>query len=619
MKRFLLPLILFITTMAYGSSILINGTGGGGSGIAKYATFADLPTPCADGDVAVTEDTGVIYVCTANVWNPSAGPSVPLAVGTFDSQAASANGATIASNQLFMQSADATHPGLVNFGAQTFGGTKTFDNVISLGLTADTALVANGSKQLASSATTSTELGYVSGVTSAIQTQLNGKQTSGNYITALTGDVTASGPGSVASTLATVNSNVGSFAYGAFTVNAKGLITAASNPTGTQGGLPYFSSTSALSSSAAGSSGQILRSGGTGSPTWSTATYPATAITAGTFLRSNGTNWNVSGTTIPDTGTSGGILAYTGAGVLSSSAALAANQLVLGGGAGVVPATLGSLGTTTTVLHGNAAGAPTFGAIVNSDITNATIDLTTKVTGSLPIANGGTAGTTAATARTSLAVFGKVTVQTFTASGTYTPTSGMLYATIEVVGGGGGGGGVAGGSSNTSVGGSGGAGGYARKTVTAATIGASQTVTIGAAGTAGSAGNNDGGAGGTTSVGAIVSATGGAKGDGGGASAVLYTKSGGAGGAGSSGDLNVNGQAGSPGVAYTYAVQALAVSGNGGSSYYGPGGAGNANGAGVAGGGYGAGGSAGSTSNNGAGAAGGAGVSGLVVITEYGT
>ncbi len=51
----------------------------------------------------------------------------------------------------------------------------------------------------------------------------------GGGITALTGDVTASGTGSVAATLATVNANVGSFTYGSFTVNAKGLITAASN------------------------------------------------------------------------------------------------------------------------------------------------------------------------------------------------------------------------------------------------------------------------------------------------------------------------------------------------------------------------------------------------------
>lgn len=60
----------------------------------------------------------------------------------------------------------------------------------------------------------------------------NNKQVSGNYITALTGDVTASGPGSAIATLATVNSNVGSFTNSSITVNAKGLITAASSGTG---------------------------------------------------------------------------------------------------------------------------------------------------------------------------------------------------------------------------------------------------------------------------------------------------------------------------------------------------------------------------------------------------
>lgn len=67
----------------------------------------------------------------------------------------------------------------------------------------------------------------------------------GNYITALTGDVTASGPGSATATLATVNSNVGTFGSStsipSVTVNAKGLVTAASGnvviaPAGTLSG-----------------------------------------------------------------------------------------------------------------------------------------------------------------------------------------------------------------------------------------------------------------------------------------------------------------------------------------------------------------------------------------------
>lgn len=51
-------------------------------------------------------------------------------------------------------------------------------------------------------------------------------------------------------------------------------------------------------------------------------------------------------------------------------------------------------GTTTTLLHGNGAGNPSFGSVVNADIASATIDLTAKVTGVLPVANGGTGAAT---------------------------------------------------------------------------------------------------------------------------------------------------------------------------------------------------------------------------------
>lgn len=74
---------------------------------------------------------------------------------------------------------------------------------------ADSAVVTDTNGNIVTTSTTAIEIGYVSGVTSSIQTQLNGKQSTGNYITGLTGDVSASGPGSVA---ATVNSVGGSSA-----------------------------------------------------------------------------------------------------------------------------------------------------------------------------------------------------------------------------------------------------------------------------------------------------------------------------------------------------------------------------------------------------------------------
>lgn len=83
-------------------------------------------------------------------------------------------------------------------------------------------------------------------------------------------------------------------------------------------------------------------------------------------------------------GTSGGIPYYSASGTIASSGSLTANAVVLGGGAGATPVSLGSLGTTTTLLHGNAAGAPTFSAA----------SLTADVSGTLPVANGGTGVTT---------------------------------------------------------------------------------------------------------------------------------------------------------------------------------------------------------------------------------
>lgn len=94
-----------------------------------------------------------------------------------------------------------------------------------------------------------------------------------------------------------------------------------------------------------------------------TATYEAVPVAAG-------------GTGITS-GTSGGIPGFTASGTLASSGALTANALVLGGGAGATPSVLGSLGTTTTLLHGNAAGAPTFSAV----------NLAADVTGNLPTSN----------------------------------------------------------------------------------------------------------------------------------------------------------------------------------------------------------------------------------------
>lgn len=91
----------------------------------------------------------------------------------------------------------------------------------------------------------------------------------------------------------------------------------------------------------------------------------ATAVAAGTLYavtdegliqeRSTGAAWEA-------------YSSAAGSGDVTASGTLTASRLMVGAGTTIISA-LGSLGTTTTLLHGNAAGAPTFGAVVEADIT----------------------------------------------------------------------------------------------------------------------------------------------------------------------------------------------------------------------------------------------------------
>lgn len=206
--------------------------------------------------------------------------------------------------------------------------------------------------------------------------------------------------------------------------------------------------------------------------------------------------------------------------------------------------------------------------------------------------------------------------QIFTISGTYTPSSGMVYCEVELIGGGGGGGGTNGVAAQSAGAAGGGGGGYTKKIFTASAIGASKSVAIGAAGSASAVGAASGGTGGNSVFGSsLLVANGGGGGTGGISSAGSGGNSqGGDGGTGGGGDVNGAGQSGFPGFAFGAGG---GVSGAGGSSMYGSGG--KASFPGSAGGfpgiGFGSGGS-GSASTT-VSYAGGAGAAGICIITEY--
>lgn len=107
----------------------------------------------------------------------------------------------------------------------------------------------------------------------------------------------------------------------------------------------------------------------------------------------------VSGGTGLSSGTSGGVLYYSASGTLASSAALTANALIVGGGAGVAPSTITTgtgvvtaLGVNTGsagafVVNGGALGTPSSGTVTNLTGTasiniNGTVGATTPTTGS---------------------------------------------------------------------------------------------------------------------------------------------------------------------------------------------------------------------------------------------
>lgn len=195
-----------------------------------------------------------------------------------------------------------------------------------------------------------------------------------------------------------------------------------------------------------------------------------------------------------------------------------------------------------------------------------------------------------------------VVVQILTsASGTYTPTTGMRKCLMIAVGPGGNGSGV---TAADDAGGGGGGGGTAIKLFTAADIGASKPYTVGQ-----SSGNN------TTLNTTTLVANSGANGAATGNNTTLgFSSAGGAGGSASGGDLNIPGEPGRRSIIYS---TTHGSGGGGGASVLGHGGAmSGSDAAGGVGTGYGGGGSGAHTSAD-VDRSGGAGAVGVIYVIEF--
>ena len=163
-----------------------------------------------------------------------------------------------------------------------------------------------------------------------------------------------------------------------------------------------------VDNAATGSTVSFIRSGQT----------PAVSIAVGekAFVYYNGTDYVkississtgvlpvASGGTGLSSGTSGGILAYTASGTLASSGALAANNVVVGGGAGAAPSSTNLLAISPAVTVGNyiqgigyadtVVALGNTGTAINLDVTSggvfsATLNGNATITLRYPVATG---------------------------------------------------------------------------------------------------------------------------------------------------------------------------------------------------------------------------------------
>lgn len=375
-------------------------------------------------------------------------------------------------------------------------------------------------------------------------------------------------------------------------------------------------------------------------------------------------------------GTASGLqLATTGAKIASGKTLTIAGTIDISAASytGDVPVAAGGTGASTagsarTNLALSSADSPQFTGIELGHATDTTLTRSTAgnvaIEGNViyraggtdvPVTDGGTGASTAATARTNLglgdaatktvgvangnviaadatglpAINGSQltaltranitslpgpTMQKFEAGGTWTRPSGCRRIKVICTAGGGGGGG----SDNAhGIGAGGGAGETAISYIDVTSL-ASAAVAVGAAGAAGADTGGDGGVGGNSTFGTTtVVATGGT---GGGGVSAADEDAGGAGGTGGTGDLLLIGGDGGPG-GWSDSADVQITGGWGGASYWGGGASGrvqakSTSAAGAAGKAWGSGGGGGA-SNSVTGQAGGAGKAGIVVVEEF--
>ncbi len=246
-------------------------------------------------------------------------------------------------------------------------------------LTASSAIATDSSSHLVASSTTSTELGYVHNVTSAIQTQLNAKGT--GSVTSVAASVPSvlsisGSPITTSGTLAIGYSGTAlPIANGGTSGTTKSTAFDALSPMTTAGDIIYGGTSGTGTRLAPNGAGTVTLHGGS-TPSWAAVTLSSdvTGIlpttNGGTGANAASANAAFNALAPTQTSNSGKFLTTNGTDTSWSSAALTnpmttTGDIIYSSNGSGTPARL-AIGASTTVLHGGTT--PSYSSIVNADV-----------------------------------------------------------------------------------------------------------------------------------------------------------------------------------------------------------------------------------------------------------